>query len=303
MNRQVLARAGGKINLALTSGPKRPDGYHSLATVFQAVSVYDDVLAENAEPGEISLDVQGRQAGLVPVDERNLAYRAAALLAQRVGRREELGVELWIQKDIPVAGGMAGGSADAAAALVACNELWECGLDLAALQKIGAELGADVPFCLLGHTALGLDRGDQLVNVLSRGTFHWALAFNAEPMPTSRVFQVYDELFPHADPNPSVSNDVLRALAAGDAAALGKVLQNDLQWAALSIRPELREILSAANDLGALGCIISGSGPTVAMLMPDQDDAGEAAGELEGLPFVSAAMVVRGPVPGAMLVH
>lgn len=296
----VRVRASGKINLALRSGPRRPDGYHELATVFQAVSIHDDLEARWAEPGQFELRVRGKQAGLVPADDSNLALKAARLLARMSGNRG-LGCSLDLRKSIPVTGGMAGGSADAAAALLACSVLWDLDTGPDDLLELGAELGADVPFCLTGGTALGTGRGDRIAPVLSRGSYHWVLVLSEGELATPAVFRRFDEL--RAARCALVTPpELLSALIAGDAAALGDTLINDLQPAALSLRPELGRVLSVGRDLGALGGVVSGSGPTVALLAADERSAIELAAGLTAEGIGREVRRVHGPVPGARLI-
>lgn len=298
----VRVRAAGKINLALRSGPRRDDGYHSLATVFQAVSLYDEIEARWAPPGEFRVSVTGDQAHLVPADGSNLAILAARLLAERLGNGGAFGAELSIRKAIPVTGGMAGGSADAAGALLACSVLWDLDTSPDELRELGSELGADVPFSLTGGTALGTDRGDRLAPVLSRGTYHWVLAFSEGELSTPAVFRRFDELA-LASPEPlTVPPELLNALVAGDPAGLAAALVNDLQPAALSLRPQLAQVLEAGRDLGALAGIVSGSGPTVAFLAANESAAVDLSVRLSSEGICRAIRRVTGPVPGARLV-
>lgn len=297
----VRVRASGKVNLALHSGPRRPDGYHELATVFQAVSVYDDLDARWAEPGRFELTVRGEQAALVPTDDSNLAIRAARLLARESGN-SGLGCALELRKTIPVTGGMAGGSADAAAALLACSVLWDLDTGPDDLLELGAELGADVPFCLTGGTALGTGRGDRIAPVLSRGSYHWVLVLSDGELSTPAVFGRYDELSP-AGGSLVTPPELLSALIAGDAVALGEALVNDLQPAAISLRPELGRVLTAGRELGALGGIVSGSGPTVAFLAADERSAMELSVGLTAEGLGREIRRVHGPVPGARLLN
>lgn len=297
----VRVRASGKVNLALRSGARRRDGYHSLATVFQAVSVYDDLDARWATPGQFTVEVLGDQADLVPLDGTNLAVKAARLLAQAHGG-SGLGCALTIRKTIPVTGGMAGGSADAAAALLACSVLWDLDASPDDLLALGAELGADVPFCLTGGTALGAGRGDSLAPVLSRGTYHWVLALSDGELSTPEVFRRYDELQPSGAVELEVPPALLNALIAGDPAALGSCLVNDLEQAALSLRPGLKRVLACGIELGALGGMVSGSGPTVAFLVPDEPAAIDLSVKLASEGVAHAFRRVHGPVPGARLV-
>jgi 4-diphosphocytidyl-2-C-methyl-D-erythritol kinase len=295
----VRVRVPAKVNLHLGVGAQRPDGFHELRTVFQAVDLYDEVLARPAHGLEIS--VSGPEAGDVPADDANLAWRAASLLAEHAQVAPH--VRLEINKTIPVAGGLAGGSADAAAALVACAELWRTGTTRAELGELAAVLGSDVAFCLVGGTALGTGRGEVLAPVLSIGTFWWALAFADFGISTP---DAYGELDRQRGATPSTlhpADGLLDALRAGDTMALANSLTNDLQAAAVSLRPALRKTLAAGRDLGALASIVSGSGPTCAFLAEDEEDAQRIAGELAGSGLCRQARVVCGPVPGARVVR
>lgn len=295
----VRVRAAGKVNLALRSGPRRPDGYHSLATVFQSVSIYDEVEVRWSEPGDFRVSVEGEQAELVPVGAANLAVKAARLLARHSGD-PGLGAEIVIRKAIPVTGGMAGGSADAAGTLVGCAALWNLGLEPGRLRELGARLGADVPFCISGGTALGTGRGDQVAPVLSRGTYHWVLALSEGELSTPAVFGEFDAT-PRARTPLAAPPELLNALVCGDPRALGAALVNDLQPAALSLRPELATLIELGRNLGALGVIVSGSGPTIAMLAADERAAMGLAVDLTAQGACRAVKRVHGPVAGTRL--
>ncbi|MDO5534903.1 MAG: 4-(cytidine 5'-diphospho)-2-C-methyl-D-erythritol kinase [Propionibacteriaceae bacterium] len=297
---QVKVRAPGKVNLALRVGGLRSDGYHGLATVFQALSLFDDLSARPAAPGSYGVSIAGDQAHLVPADDTNLAVRAARLLASRHGGEGRYGVDLAIRKTIPVTGGMAGGSADAAAALVACAALWGLDINPDELRVLGAELGADVPFCLLGSTALGHGRGDDLVPVLSRGGYHWVLALPDIELSTPAVFRRFDELNPDADPTPEpVPPALLEGLASGDVRLVAEHLVNDLEPAALSLAPHLADLLDAGRSAGALASIVSGSGPTCAFLAANEDAAVGLSNDLNALGLCRTVRRASGPVPGA----
>lgn len=297
---QVAARAPAKINLALAVGAVRPDGYHDLATVFHAVSLYEDVLAE---PGDgLEVVVRGEYADGVPTGPDNLALRAAALLAERTG--VDPAVRLTVTKTVPVAAGLAGGSADAAATLVACDALWQTGLSRDALVELGGELGADVPFCLVGGTALGTDRGDRLTPALARGEYHWVLALSPARLSTAEVYAECDRLRAgRALPEPRVPAGMMQALRSGDAQALGAALSNDLQPAAVNLLPDLERVLEVGSDYGALGGVVSGSGPTVAFLVRDAEHALDLSVALTASGVVRSVRRVRGPVPGARVVE
>lgn len=297
----VRVRVAGKVNLTLRSGRRRADGYHSLTTVFQAVSLFDEVEAAWAEPGRFTVKVLGEQADRVPGGDRNIAVMAARLLARTWGATKALGVDLVLRKSIPVAGGMAGGSADAAGALLACAVLWDLDISPDELRTLGAQLGADVPFCLAGGTALGTGRGDQLAPVLSRGSYHWVLAFSDGELSTPEVFGKFDELGLGSDAV-AMPEDLLNALVSGDVHALGKSLANDLEPAALALRPQLGQLLEAGPELGALAALLSGSGPTVAFLAANESAAVDLSVKLSSEGLCRAVKRVSGPVPGARLV-
>lgn len=297
----IRVRASGKINLALRVGGVRPNGYHPLATVFQSVSLFDEIAVRWAAPGRFSVSVQGEQADLVPTDETNLAVRAARLLAEHYGPGR-LGADITIRKTIPVAGGMAGGSADAAGALLACTVLWDLDTTPDELRALGAMLGADVPFQLMGGTALGTGRGDELMPVLSRGSYHWVLALSEDELSTPEVFRRFDALTPEAPDELPMPTDVMNALVAGDAPGLGAALINDLEPAAAALRPGLLRILQTGRELGALGAIVSGAGPTCAFLAVNEAAAVDLSVRLSSEGMCRAIRRVTGPVPGARLI-
>lgn len=296
----MTVRVPGKVNLFLGVGDRRPDGYHEIATVFHAVSLSDDVTVRAADV--LSLQVVGEGADEVPVDRRNLAWRAAELMAEHVGRAPD--VEIIIDKSIPVAGGMAGGSADAAAVLVAMNSLWELGVPRRDLHTMAAELGSDVPFALHGGTALGTGRGEELTTVLARSTFHWVLAFGTGGLSAGAVYAEIDRLRGVGSP-PRLSDPepLLSALSAGDPHGLAPLLGNDLQPAALSLEPELRRTLRAGVEAGALAGIVSGSGPTCAFLCDSAERAVAVGSELAGAGVCRTVRVAHGPVHGARVVR
>lgn len=286
-------------------GALQRDGYHDVASLYQAVSLCEEVTAEVAD--DFSLRFVGPiDAHGLPTDETNLAMRAALLLAERTGYSG--GVSLTVLKRVPIAGGMGGGSADAAATLLACDELWGTGLGRAGLLPLAAELGADVPFAFEGGTAVGTGRGDELSQALAKGAFHWVLALSDAGLSTPVVYSALDE---HRDanrgalgPQPEtvkVDTAVLQAVRIGDAESLADSMHNDLQAAALKLAPGLLELLELGESLGALAGIVSGSGPTVAFLV---DDA-QSAAELRSV-FTRRgvrALTATGPVPGARIIE
>jgi len=298
----VTVRVPGKVNLYLAVGDRRDDGYHELTTVFHAVSLLDEVTVSTADM--LSLELAGEGVDSLPTDERNLAWKAAELMAEHVGRAPDVAIS--IEKSIPVAGGMAGGSADAAAVLVAINTLWELGVPRRDLHTLAAQLGSDVPFALHGGTALGTGRGEELATVLARNTFHWVLAFSTGGLSTSKVFAEIDRLRTAGERNlpPRLKSPepVLAALASGDPAQLAPLLGNDLQPAALSLDASLRRTLRAGIEAGALAGVVSGSGPTCAFLCRSAGAAVDVGTELAGAGVCRTVRVASGPVQGARVV-
>ncbi|MFJ8593699.1 4-(cytidine 5'-diphospho)-2-C-methyl-D-erythritol kinase [Streptomyces sp. NPDC093598] len=292
----VTVRVPAKVNVQLAVGAARPDGFHDLANVFLAVGLYDEVTVTPAD--ELRVTCDGPDADQVPLDRTNLAARAAEALAGRYGRSPD--VHLHIAKDIPVAGGMAGGSADGAGALVACDALWETGASRAELLDICAELGSDVPFSLVGGAALGIGRGEQLTPLEVGGTFHWVFAMAGRGLSTPAVFREFDRLGEGTDiPEPVASPELLAALAKGDPDALAAAVSNDLQPAALSLFPELAGTLAAGRAAGALTALVSGSGPTTAFLVRDPESAAAVAQALLASGTCRTVRTASGPAPGA----
>ncbi|MFD9814565.1 4-(cytidine 5'-diphospho)-2-C-methyl-D-erythritol kinase [Streptomyces sp. NPDC059080] len=299
MSAAVTVRVPAKVNVQLAVGAARPDGFHDLANVFLAVGLYDEVTAAPADG--LRITAEGEGADSIPLDATNLAARAATLLAARHGRTPD--VHLHLKKDIPVAGGMAGGSADAAGALLACDTLWRTGASRAELLDICAELGSDVPFSLVGGAALGTGRGEVLTPLPVGGTFHWVFAVADGGLSTPAVYGEFDRLTAGVDvPEPAASPALLAALAAGDATALAGELVNDLQPAALSLRPSLAATLDAGAAAGALATLVSGSGPTTAFLAADAEAAEKVAAALTASGTCRSARIAASPAPGATVV-
>ncbi|WP_260620037.1 4-(cytidine 5'-diphospho)-2-C-methyl-D-erythritol kinase [Corynebacterium anserum] len=342
----VGAVAHGKVNLHLGVSDLRDDGYHDLTTVFQSVALQEKVrLTEVASEEEATVTVTGHDAHLVPTDPSNLAVRAVEAVRSLVKARMKEGscgdnspgeidrselashkmteqdvpwVAIHIEKGVPVAGGMAGGSADAAAALVAAVEFYcerhprTSHVPTPTMEEqygIAASLGADVPFCVLGGTALGLGRGDELVTVMAHGTFHWALATDKRGLSTPKVFAQLDKQRAAAasgerpDIRAGSTDALMRALVSGDAEQLAPTLVNDLQAPAISLMPTLRETLRAAKEAGALAAIVSGSGPTIAMLCRDADHALDVATAVSVAGKASATITASSPAGPARILE
>jgi 4-diphosphocytidyl-2-C-methyl-D-erythritol kinase len=349
----VTARAPAKVNLQLAVGPARANGYHDVVTVYHAVSLFDEVTVAPAETDSVT--VTGEGADGVPADDTNLAARAVAALMRAAGPgvKDSPGLAIRISKRIPVAAGLAGGSADAAAALVACNELWRTGLSQAELAELAATVGSDVAFGLVGGTAIGVGRGERVTPALAAGTYHWVLAFAAGGLSTAQVYAACDRIRAAragrdaapataraaagpdagrrrvtgkqsgvatrvggtpvrgsarsragrpglaAQSGPALDNRLMVALRSGNPAEVAPLLANDLQQAAISLRPELRRTLAAGMEHGALAAIVSGSGPTCAYLARDARHAAALAAALAGAGVCRTVVHVMGPVPGA----
>jgi len=301
----ATARVPAKINLSLGVGPVRQDGFHQLATVYQALDVHDEVratLVEDSDEIEVAVHLESSsESSEVPEDEDNLAVRAARALQEAMG--VDVGARLAIRKVIPVAGGMAGGSADAAAALVACNAIWGTGLGRDELTELAADIGSDVPFLLHGGTAMGGGRGENISPILGRGSYYWAIAVSDRGLSTPAVYAEFDRLAADREiPQPSVPEELLAALRAGEPEALGDALSNDLAAAALSLRPDLRDVLAIGSGAGALGAIVSGSGPTCLFLAHDESHRLDLAVALASSGVCADVIQARGPVPGAHLI-
>lgn len=299
---KVVVRAPAKINLQLSVGPLGEDGFHELATVFQAISIYDEITIESAAKASgINLTFSGDGTAGLSVDDTNLACQATKLFAKHT--KIDCDIKISIKKGIPVAGGMAGGSANAAGTLIALDALYETSLRKEELLKLAAKLGSDVPFSLMGGTAIGSGRGDQLTPALCRGTFHWVLAFSSQGLSTPAVYAESDRLRQSLDiRKPRVSEELMHALSGGDAIGLGKALVNDLQPAAISLRPALKMAIGAGIECKAIGAIVSGSGPTVAFLAVDEESAIDLAVALSSTGAVTKINRASSPVHGPKVI-
>lgn len=292
--------APAKINLYLGVGPTRSDGYHDLASLFVALDVYDMLRVRPSDAWHLAVTADSAtvSSSAVPVGSDNLVYRAAVALARHTGHPLQARVEL--SKTIPVAAGLAGGSSDAAAALVALNDLWGTGCTTDDLVAIAATLGSDVPFCLIGGAAVGSGRGEKLdVVPCSAHSLHWVLATSTGELGTRAVYEEFDRLTAgYLVPTPDVPDALLGALTAADPHTVAAHVSNDLQDPAISLMPGLRSVLAAGRDAGALAQVVSGSGPTVAFLTADRAHAGQVQDRLRGVPTVRAALHATGPVAG-----
>jgi 4-diphosphocytidyl-2-C-methyl-D-erythritol kinase len=294
----VRVRVPAKINLHLGVGPLRPDGFHELNTVYHAISLFDELTARAGDT--LTLTMEGEGAGTLPLDETNLIIRAAKALAARC--RVPAHARLHLRKTIPLAGGLAGGSADAAAALIACDLLWGTGMTREELAEVGAELGSDVPFLLHGGTALGTGHGETVSPILARPTtWHWVVAVADLGLSTPEVYRQLDTLREGTWPPTPLgdADELMTALRQRDPEVLGAALGNDLQPAALALRPELADVLKAGHQAGAVAGIVSGSGPTCVFLATDAAHAGRVAAELNAAAVCREAVTARGPMPGA----
>ena len=301
-NNSVTVRVPAKVNLQLSVGPRESDGFHNLVSVFQAISIFDDVTVSKSHAGSgVTISVTGEHTHGVPEDHSNLAVKAALLVGSKFDFAVDVHIE--VKKAIPVAGGMAGGSADAAATLIAMDSLFQLEMSREELHAMGCELGSDVPFMISGGTAIGQGRGDQLTAALSRGTYHWVLALSSVGLSTPAVYTECDRMRSELDiAAPQVSDVLMQSLLAADAEGVGKALTNDLQNAACSLRPALSLVLEVGRDYGALGAIVSGSGPTVAFLVADEDAGLDLAVALTASGVVGSVTRAHGPVHGAKII-
>lgn len=302
-SRGVVARVPAKVNLQLSVGPLGSDGFHEVTTVFQAISLFDDVTVATAPEGDgIKISITGQTSSGVPADSSNLAVKAAELMIKNYDLPADLIIKL--KKEIPVAGGMAGGSADAAGVIVGLDSLFELGLSRDEMEIVGSKIGSDVPFSICGGVAIGTGRGDQITPALSKGSYNWVLALSGQGLSTPSVYQECDRLREGLSISaPLVSEPLMQALRAGDAKALGKALTNELQPAACSLRPALRLVLDVGIDYGALGGIVSGSGPTVAFLVSDEEHAMDLTVALSASGVVSSVVRATGPAHGARIIE
>ena len=298
----VTVRVPAKVNLQLSVGPREANGYHNLVSVFQAVSLFDDVtLTKSHEGSGVTISISGEQTHGVPEDSSNLAVKAALLIAEKFDFDVDVHIE--VKKSIPVAGGMAGGSADAAATLIAMDALYKLDATREELLDLGSQLGSDVPFMIAGGTAVGTGRGDQLTAALSRGTYHWVFALSSVGLSTPAVYAECDRMRAELEvAAPKVSDVLMQALLSGDPAQVGAALSNDLQNPACSLRPALSLVLEVGRDYGALGAIVSGSGPTVAFLVADEEAGLDLAVALTASGVVGSVARATGPVHGARII-
>jgi len=297
----LTVRAPAKINLHLGVGAVREDGMHPLLTVYHAVGLYDDLSAIPAPGWRVGVDVEDYiDPAAVPLDGDNIVDRAATLLAAHHGIARS--GDLQITKAIPVAGGMAGGSADAAAALVALDRLWRLETSDEDLLALAAQLGSDVPFALVGGTAVGTGRGEIVTPVADHGTWWWVVVLSPEGLSTPGVYRHFDRLFPDAPATPPAAGELLAALDSGDPHRLAATLHNDLQAPALDLRPDLARRIATGEAEGALRGLVSGSGPTCVFLCESGDHAREVAGALLAGSEPPVVLVANGPVAGAHVV-
>ncbi len=294
----VTASAPAKVNLHLGVGALRPDGLHPLATVYHAIGLLDEVTVRPAPAYGVTVSGDERLAlEEVPTDDSNIAVRAARLLAERHGIEEQVAVH--IDKQIPVAGGLAGGSADAAAALVACDALWELQTPREALAELAAELGSDVPFALVGGTAIGTGRGEVVVPAMVRGDYWWVVVGASFGLSTAAVYREFDAMHARQQvPEPEIPEALMEALRNRDLEKLSIALDNDLEDPALRLRPEIQQALTAGLGAGCLAAQVSGSGPSTLLLCESQAHAQQVAADVAAQGF-SPALVAHGPASGA----
>lgn len=296
----ITVRAAAKFNLHLGVGPVREDGFHPLATVYHAIGLYDDVTVSEADRWQVTLSAEDHIAlGEVPTGDDNIVVRAGKALAAHHGIDRAASIE--IHKGIPVAGGLAGGSADAAATLVALDRLWSLETSDEDLLAIAGQLGSDVPFALVGATAIGGGRGEIVDPVADNGAWWWVAVGSEQGLSTPAVYRAFDELVGADVAEPQVPERLLMALEKGDADLLAEALANDLQAPALALRPDLAQTFTDGEEAGALAVQLSGSGPTVLMLCRDATHAREVAGAMQAKAY-DRIWAAPGPVAGVHVV-
>jgi 4-diphosphocytidyl-2-C-methyl-D-erythritol kinase len=278
-----------KINLFLALRGRREDGYHEIATVLHSVSLADDlVVAEGAGPRDhVELGFEPWLGPVAIPEEQNLVARAALLMRERLG--QDAALEVTLRKRIPLGAGLGGGSANAAGALIALNRLWAARLDAPELGRLGAELGSDVPFCLVGGSAMATGRGEVVRRVEVPQSLWFLLGMSSQPLPTADVYRAWSPGAAPREPKP-----LLAALTAGDTARLAGLLHNDLETVAFELRPRLRRAKAALLDAGALGACLSGSGPTLFALTDGEAHARAVAEAVKGA-FDKVVMVSSRP--------
>ena len=298
----VTVRVPAKVNLQLSVGPREEDGYHNLVSVFQAISIYDDVTITKTHAGSgITISIIGDHTHGVPADATNLAVKAAHLIEKEYDF--EIDAHIEVKKSIPVAGGMAGGSADAAAVIVGLDALYTLMMTRDEMFELGSQLGSDVPFMISGGTAIGQGHGDQLTAALSRGTYHWVIALSSVGLSTPAVYAECDRLRAGSTISaPQINDQLMQSLLASNSKAVGRALHNDLQPGACSLRPALTLVLGVGEEYGALGAIVSGSGPTVAFLVEDEEQGLDLAVALTASGVVGSVARAIGPVHGAKVI-
>lgn len=293
-------RAAAKINLHLGVGAPREDGFHPLDTVYQAVSLYDDLTAAEADDWSLTTTVHPSLGEVeLPGPGENVVDRAAELLWAAGGRPGRPYGRVEVSKAIPVAGGMAGGSADAAAALVALDRLWDLQTADEVLLDLAARLGSDIPFSLVGGTARGVGRGEVVSPIDDTGAWTWVVVPDAGGLATPAVYRHWDALHPDAPAEPTPAAPVLASLASGDPYALAAALHNDLQSAAVDLRPDLGDLIARGESEGALRGLVSGSGPTCVFLCEPGEPAHAVA---RALGAERPVLLAHGPVSGAHVV-
>jgi 4-diphosphocytidyl-2-C-methyl-D-erythritol kinase len=287
LSNPVVASSPAKVNIYFAVGSFLKDGFHKVASCYQALSLREKVLVESSV--HFSIDFAGdyklQSEASVPKDKSNLVYKAGDELIALGAKSGAEKVSFLINKSVPIAGGMAGGSADAAASLVALNELNQSGLE-DRFQEAASKLGADVPFSLIGGTAIGLGRGQVLSKIKVETVLHWVMSPSSFGLSTPQVYRKLDVMrinegvdVAHLE-EPAVPEDLIVALQSGDVKSIANLMHNDLEVAAIAIRPELANILDAGRKAGSLRSMVSGSGPTIAHLAKDRVHAEQIANRL-----------------------
>ena len=279
MGTAIRVRTHAKVNLFLRVLARRPDGFHEIETIFHGIALGDDLeLKPRGSPGcEVRMELADGLPGHPPHQEENVITLAAECLSRQIRKRD--GVSIRVVKKVPLAAGLGGGSGNAAGVLLTLNEMWAGGLGRDELAEVALKVGSDVPYCLLGGTALATARGEKLTPLPSLCDMWFVLGISGEPLLTRDVYAAWDRLGP---PDEASSAPMALALGAGDVAEVASLLHNDLERAAFLLAPGLVEKKERLLDEGALGACVSGSGPTVFGIARDESHARAIAGKLAG---------------------
>ncbi len=281
----IVLKSYGKINLGLDVLRRRPDGYHEVKMIMQMVGLYDTLTMEKTQENQVSMNCN---LSFLPTDEKNLVYRAAALMKEKY--QIQTGVKIVLKKRIPVAAGMAGGSSDCAAALKGMNQLFDLGLSKEELCDIGVTLGADVPYCIWGGTALAEGIGEKLTRIDPMPGCYILIAKPGISVSTAFVYKnlKLDQLERHPD-----IDGMIECLKQKDLKGICSRLENVLETVTIPEYPIIQKVKEHLMKHEAMGALMSGSGPTIFGIFSNQKTAKQALESLRSMKDVKQAYVVE----------